>query len=422
MIAMGSIDERPLRICFVSADYLSDWSSKSVGVGGIGTHTFTLARAVAELGHEVTVLTERGEPPWEYQDGDVKVHALPPTSSRMWKLGRWVPLHWIRRSFAANRALRTLHRRYGFDMIRFADGNGEGLRFSYDPFIPFDVHLMGPATVLRRWDGQTSNSMRVRFEKFVERRPAARATVLTCATKRFADLMATEWSLERSRIQIIRNPLNLNAFQPASQPRSADRRVVLFASLLQRRKGVHTLVAAMPEIIRRNPDVEFWFVGKGTRTADGVFMRDVIQRDLGESGVLEHARFLESMHPRELTGLYQRASVVAVPALNDVFPNVALEAMACGTPCVVSTHTGVDELIIDGESGYIVPPDDPPALTAALLRALALSDDARAAMGRQARLAIERECAAPVIAAQTIQSYRKVLADGRVAAGSVARS
>lgn len=415
MIAMGSIDERPLRICFVSADYLSDWSSKSVGVGGIGTHTFTLARAVAELGHEVTVLTERGEPPWEYQDGNVKVHALTPTSSRMWKLGHWVPLPWIRRSFAANRALRTLHHRYGFDMIRFADGNGEGVRFSYDPFIPFDVHLMGPATVLRRWDGQASNSLRARFEEFVERRPASRATVLTCATKRFADLMASEWSLERSRIEIIRNPLNLNAFQPASQARSSDRRVVLFASLLQRRKGVHTVVAAMPEIIRRNPDVEFWFVGKGTRTADGVFMRDVIQHALGESGVLEHARFLESMHPRELTGLYQRASVVAVPALNDVFPNVALEAMACGTPCVVSTHTGVDELINDGESGYIVPPDDPPALTAALLRALALSDDAQVAMGRAARLAIERECAAPVIAAQTVQSYRKALSHGRVA-------
>ena len=128
------------------------------------------------------------------------------------------------------------------------------------------------------------------------------------------------------------------------------------------------------------------------------------------------------MHPRELTALYKRASVVAVPALNDVFPNVALEAMACGTPCVVSTHTGVDELINDGQSGYIVPPDDPPALTAALSRALALSDDARAEMGRQARAAIERECAAPVIAAQTIRSYRQVLADRQLAARPHARS
>ncbi len=419
MIVMGSIDERPLRICFVSADYLSDWSSKSVGVGGIGTHTFTLARAVAELGHEVTVLTERGEPPWEYQEGNVKVHALPPPSQRMWKLGRWVPLPWIRRSFAANRALRALHSRYSFDMIRFADGNGEGLRFSYDPFIPFDVHLMGPATVLRRWDGQTSDNIRARFEEFVERRPASRATVLTCATRRFADLMASEWRLDRSRIQIIRNPMNLTTFQPGLRPSTGDRRVVLFASILQRRKGVHTIVAAMPEVVRRNPDAEFWFVGKGTRTADGTFMRDVIQRELGERGVLQHARFLESMHPRELTALYQRASIVAVPALNDVFPNVALEAMACGTPCVVSTHTGVDELISDGKSGFVVPPDDPAALTEALSRALSLSDDARAAVGAEARQAIERECAAPVIAAQTVQSYRKALSQGRVAAGAL---
>jgi glycosyltransferase involved in cell wall biosynthesis len=103
-----------------------------------------------------------------------------------------------------------------------------------------------------------------------------------------------------------------------------------------------------------------------------------------------------------------------------VFPNVALEAMACATPCVVSTHSGVDELIVDGQSGFVVPPEDPAALSAALARALALPHTQRESIGRQARLAVEHACAAPTIAAQTIDGYRTVLTAGReksVAAG-----
>lgn len=403
----AGIGERPLRICFVSADYLSDWSSRTVGVGGIGTHTFTLAQAIANLGHEVTVLTERGEPPWTYTEGSVTVHALRPPSPRMWKLARWVPVAWLRRSFAAARALRELHRTSGFDMIRFADGNGEGFRYSLSPRAPFDVHLMGPATVLRAWDGPVARTTRFRLEEAVERRPALRARVLTCATRRFADFMSRSWGLDGSKIQIIRNPLNLKAFEPAERPASGN--VVLFASILQRRKGVHTLAAAMPEVIRRHPGAEFWFLGRGTRGADGRYMRDVLQQDLGERGVLSHARFLESMHPRELAGLYRQAAVVALPALNDVFPNVALEAMASATPCVVSTHSGVDELITDRESGFVVPPEDPGALAGAVSRLLGMAGVERETMGRRAREAVERACDAPTIAAQTVAGYRRAL-------------
>jgi hypothetical protein len=81
---------RVLRICFVSADYHSD-STGNGRVGGIATHTATLAWAIAGLGHEVTVLTESSGVRRRYSDWEVDVVAVARGSRRLWKLGRCLP-------------------------------------------------------------------------------------------------------------------------------------------------------------------------------------------------------------------------------------------------------------------------------------------------------------------------------------------
>ena len=116
---------RPLRICFVSADYPT---TSPRGVGGIGAHTYSLAHAVADLGHQVVVVTQSEGNSECHADGPVDVHPLPRGSARMWKLGHWLPVYMLRRSFAVWHKLKRMHAQNPFDIVSFPDGYGEAFR------------------------------------------------------------------------------------------------------------------------------------------------------------------------------------------------------------------------------------------------------------------------------------------------------
>jgi glycogen(starch) synthase len=415
---VGHGGRRVLTICFVSADYPSDPRGHG-GVGGIATHTATLARAIAGLGHQVTVLTESSGVRRRYSDGDVDVVAVARGDQRLWKLGRWLPVAWMRRSWAVWRALGALRRERAFDVVSFPDGYGEGWRYSYSPMTPFSVHLYGPASVVQRWDGRRVPPIRARVEEWMERRPVKRAALVVSATRRFADEMARAWSVDPSRIRIIRNPVALSVFRPGDAGPPAPP-VVLFVGHLQRLKGVETLAAAMPAVIRQQPGTEFWFVGNDTKSGpQGSSMKAWLLRYLGERGAAGCVRFFDPVPQRELVSFYRRCWLLVLPSLNDVYPNVVLEAMACGRPCVVTSSVGAAELVVDGESGFMVPPGDAGALAGRLSAALAMSPAAREAIGARGRGIVERACSSAVVAAETVEALREISATAVPARGSL---
>ena len=376
----------------------------------MGAHAYTLAHGIAGLGHDVTVLTEGASRADEYADGSVHVRALPRCSHRYWKLGRLLPMPWLRRSIAVWRALQRLHLQRRFDFIRFPDGYGEGFRHSFSPLAPFSVHLHGPASLLQRWDRREVPRVRARVETWMERRPASRAPLLVAGTHWFADLMAVEWGLDRNRIRIIRNPIDTEKFRPADQQSSATGKTVLYAGHLQWFKGVSTLAAAIPFVLADHPDARFQFIGNDTRTAPGGgSIRQHVEQLLAPSGALSRVNFLPPMPHAELIGHYQACAALVLPSFQEVYGNVVIEAMACGRPCIVTNTVGASELVSTGKSGFVVPPDDPEALAAAISRLLALPATARDEMGRTARETVERVSALPVISAQTVTAFRETL-------------
>jgi glycosyltransferase involved in cell wall biosynthesis len=114
---------------------------------------------------------------------------------------------------------------------------------------------------------------------------------------------------------------------------------------------------------------------------------DIVTRDPVESrpGVRVHRA--EANSP-ELKALYASADVFVMPTLADCFGIVTVEAMASGLPAIVSDVGGARDIVVEGESGWLVRPGDGPALTAAIEAALA--DRGRlCAMGCRARLIAE---------------------------------
>jgi glycosyltransferase involved in cell wall biosynthesis len=115
----------------------------------------------------------------------------------------------------------------------------------------------------------------------------------------------------------------------------------------------------------------------------------------------------------ELQRLYDRAAVVACPSRREGFGVVCLEAMAHGKPVVATDVGGLRDLVVDGETGLVVPPRDPGALRAALERLLA-DRQLRRSLGSAARLRSQERFSWPAVTDATLAAYSE--ATGTMAA------
>jgi glycosyltransferase involved in cell wall biosynthesis len=159
---------------------------------------------------------------------------------------------------------------------------------------------------------------------------------------------------------------------------------VLYAGRLSEEKGVLDLVAAadgLPLVV----------VGDGP-------LRDRVPQAIG---------FLPNA---ELQVRLARAAVVVCPSHREGFGVVCLEAMAHGRPVVASAVGGLEDLVVDGETGLLVPPRDPPALRAALERLLA-DRELRRRLGAAARTRARTKFSWERVTDLTLGAYADTLND-----------
>jgi glycosyltransferase involved in cell wall biosynthesis len=180
--------------------------------------------------------------------------------------------------------------------------------------------------------------------------------------------------------------------------------VVLFAGRLEREKNLETLVAALKRVL-------------ATRAARAVCCGEGRLRPRLAQWLREHdlaSRVSVVGYVPDLWSWMKRANVVVSPSHFEGNPNVVLEAMACGSPLVVSDIPAHRELV-DETTALLVDASSPESLADAINRALgapaAAAERARAAHTRASR------CALPVMTRQYVEMYREVLASATPARG-----
>ena len=112
------------------------------------------------------------------------------------------------------------------------------------------------------------------------------------------------------------------------------------------------------------PNAVLLFVGDGSD-------RDRLQQKAAQAGMRDRVIFTGRVSDDDKADLFRMADAYVMPSRGEGFGFVVLEAMACGVPVVVSSLDGTREAVLNGELGAVVDPDNPDALRAAILSALA---------------------------------------------------
>jgi glycogen(starch) synthase len=230
----------------------------------------------------------------------------------------------------------------------------------------------GKPFVVQLWGTDVELARKARpFARMVLRR----ARLVVCASNALADAAR---ELGAREVRVIPSGVDV----PEHMGEEAEPPEVLFVGRLSREKGIL-------ELVRAADGLPLVVAGDGP-------LRDQVP---GARGFVPH---------QALAPLYERAAVVAVPSHREGFGVACAEAMAHGRPVVASAVGGLLDLVVDGETGLLVPPRDVPALRAALERLLA-DRELRRRFGEAGRERIRESFSWAAVTDATVAAYDEAL-------------
>ena len=223
---------------------------------------------------------------------------------------------------------------------------------------------------------RSANGTRLRDLAYRVSDPMSDATVAVCGA--VAERHVAAHAVPRRKIQVIPNGVDITLFRPDSALRAAWRERVgandgfvwVAAGRLMWKKDYPSLLRA------------FAALGGGELLIAGTGPQEGELRALaGELKV--GPRFLGRVE--DMPGLLNAADGFVLSSVVEGLPVALIEAAACGLPAVTTSAGGAGEAVIDGSSGFVVPPGDSAALAGAMRRLCNMSPASRGEMGRRAR-------------------------------------
>jgi len=398
-----------VRVAFLTREYPPDsaW-------GGIATMYQSLARALAERGHEVHVICQALDERGDSTDGGVFVHRVGTNPRRYSALAR------VNYGLHAWRKLREVIREHSVDVVEAAYWGAEGFLYGLRRRTPLvvrvatsarDVVSTGTYSGRREW-------LSLKALSLLEDSSARRADRIIVTTGGLHAPLSARLGVSPGRVDVVRHAVKADEFVCVESGIRAtlgipgEAPVVLFVGRLEARKGPHVLSEAIPYVARRVPSTVFVLVGRDTDTSPaGGSMKSHIADRARESGVADQLVFVDSLPQPELVELYSTCDLVVSPSLHESFGLVVLEAMAFGKP-VVATATGlVPELGFDGTGGIMVAPGDIGELAEAVVKLLSLDSEGRKLAAARNRSLVETEFSMPRWVDNVVAVYERAISD-----------
>ena len=348
----------PSRILSSRTLLLLNYEYPPIG-GGAGNATANMARELAGLGHRVRVVTAAfaGQAKRELVDG-YELWRIPAVRRHA---DHCSPLEMLTFLASAGVFLPLMHRRFKADacICFFGIPCGPaawllGLLCG----VPYVVSLRGgDVPGFQPYDLAGYHRVTGPLIRFLWRKAAH----VVANSRGLAEL--ARQSAGETPILMIPNGVDTERFQPAGETAAAGPLHLVFVGRLVRQKGLDVLLEALSRLPAAL-DYRLTIVG------DGPLRAELADR-AAAPGLSGRVAFAGWTAREAMPGLLRRADLFVFPSRDEGMPNAVLEAMASGLPVVATRISGNEELVIDGRTGCLVPPDDAAALAEALARLVA---------------------------------------------------
>lgn len=346
-----------MRIAFVTTEFVTE----PYFSGGLANYVYRVAKDLAARGHDVHVFVQGGEPEGKAVSEAFSVHRIVIGPRPRWakrlvrnafhELGRR-----LRFAYRVWREVERVHRLTPFDIVQVPNHRAPGVFLAAlgSPVVVTRLSSYEPAW--REKKGRPQSFLTAIYEA-LERCQLRKSLYLFAPSELIAALVGD--AINRSDIAVIPSPVYLETAVPkhsAFEPPWSKHNYLLFVGRLEVHKGIWILAQAVPEFLDAHPEAAVLIVGKDEIDRAGQSVRWLLQDVL--IAFRERVIFMEPQPHERLYPLMEHARLLAAPSLIDNLPNVVLEAMAMGTPVVGTYGTSIDEVVVDGVNGFLVPPGD----------------------------------------------------------------
>lgn len=409
---------KPLKICLLG------YRSKP-HCGGQGIYIKYLSSALAKLGHKVDVIS--GEP---YPELDDPVRLIKMPGKNMFeKEHRFRALEWhdLRSynnllewvsvltggfpepyTFGRRVVAYFKQHRDEYDLIHDNQSLCYGLLQLQNMGLPVVATIHHPITkdrdiALASANGFKHRLLIRRWHSFLgmQKHVVQRLNHLLTVSERSRQDIAEAFATPASRISLVYNGIDTEAFCPHPEIQRVPKRIIATASADMPLKGLDYLLSAVGQLRKRHDDLELMVVGT---PKPGGHTEKMIEG----LGLRSTVSFVNNLTTQQLAGLYAQATLAVVPSLYEGFGLPAGEAMSCGIPVISSDGGALPEIV--GDAGVIVPAGNAQALEKAIGELLQ-NPEKREEIGKRGRQRILERFSWDVAAQEMTQYYRDVLAD-----------
>ncbi len=408
-----------MRIALISEHASPLATAGGVDAGGQNIYVAQVARCLAEAGHQVDVLTRRDDPDLpaiqHLRPGVRVLHipAGPPTFVPKEELLQYMP------EFSA--ASETLLRHGPRPDLVHANFFMSGLvaqRLKEAMALPYVITFHALGLVRRQHQGTSDAFPPERIQ--IERRLVREADAIIAECPQDEHDLVQLYDANPRRIRMVSCGFDSGEFGPMS--RAAARAqlgwdendfVVLQLGRMVPRKGVDNVIRSLAHMPARAPagaGTRLVIVGGSSPEPDESLTPEIsrLAGVANECGVRNQVTFVGHRQRQDLRRYYAASNVFATTPWYEPFGITPLEAMACGIPVVASAVGGLQYSVIDGVTGYLVPPHNPPAV-AECISHLQANPGMAAAMGRAGMRRVRSLFTWERVTDELLHVYEKVL-------------
>lgn len=378
-------------IAFLTPEYPHH---KTTHAAGLGTSIKNLVEALVQQNVEVTVFVYGQKKNLIFIDKNIHFHLI---ADKSYRFAKW----FFYRKYIQNYCSKIINQKK-IDLIEAPDWTGITAFMKFK--IPLVIRFHGSDTYFCYLEKRKQKLKNFFLEKVATQNASA-----FIAPTIFAGALSQKlFGIKNKTIQTIHNGLQLSNFDN-NAPQVSEKGLILYIGTIIRKKGILELPAIFNLVRKKHPEAQLVFIGGDSFDISTQFQStwELVKKEFQPEDV-KNVHYIGKIPYQEIQTYIQKAQLCVFPTFAETLGMVTIEAMAMQKPVVNSDIGWAQELIIDGESGFLVHPKKH-ELFADRINTLMENPNLCTQIGKNARKRVEEKFDMEKIVLQNIAFYKSLL-------------